>query len=177
MTGESSHTRMHSATPTPRVELRPLEDDDLDVLVAMIREPSVARWWGPPRDDAALRADLHSPDEDAFAILADGAVAGWLGSWEENEPHFRYAGLDISLREAFQGRGIGPEALRLGARRHFANGHHRVTIDPAAANERAIGCYEKLGFRRVGVLRRYTLAPDRTWEDGMLMDLLEGELN
>ena len=27
-------------------------------------------------------------------------------------------------------------------------GHHRLTIDPAAANERAIRAYEKAGFRR-----------------------------
>ena len=159
------------------VALRPLAEDDLDTLLVMLREPSVARWWGPPRDDAALRADLLGDDEDeAFAIVVAGEVAGWLDSWEENEPHFRHGGLDISLREAFQGRGIGRAALRLGAERLFARGHHRITIDPAAANDRAIRCYEAVGFRRVGVMRAYTLAPDGTWEDGVLLDLLDGEL-
>jgi aminoglycoside 6'-N-acetyltransferase len=160
------------------LQLRPLVQDDLDVLVAMLHEPSVARWWGPPRDDDALRADLIGDDEDeAFAIVVDGELAGWLDSWEENEPHFRHGGLDISLRSAFQGRGIGRAALRLGAERLFERGHHRVTIDPAAANAAAIRCYEAVGFRRVGVLRAYTLAPDGMWEDGVLMDLLRGELS
>ena len=30
----------------------------------------------------------------------------------------------------------------------------------AAANHRAIRCYEKVGFRRVGVLRQYERGPD-----------------
>jgi aminoglycoside 6'-N-acetyltransferase len=51
-----------------------------------------------------------------------------------------------------------------------------LTIDPAAANETAIRVYTKVGFRPVGVLRNYERAADGTWHDGLLMDLLEGEL-
>ncbi|HXI44982.1 MAG TPA: GNAT family protein, partial [Candidatus Acidoferrales bacterium] len=55
-------------------------------------------------------------------------------------------------------------------------GHHRLTIDPSAANERAIKAYERVGFRRVGVMRSYERGPDGTWHDGLLMDLLADEL-
>jgi aminoglycoside 6'-N-acetyltransferase len=55
-------------------------------------------------------------------------------------------------------------------------GHHRITIDPAADNEAAIRCYAKVGFRPVGVMRRYERGPDGTWHDGLLMDLLADEL-
>ena len=55
-------------------------------------------------------------------------------------------------------------------------GHHRFTIDPAAANARAIRAYEAVGFRPVGVLRRYERGPDGRWRDGLLMDLLAVEL-
>ena len=86
-------------------------------------------------------------------------------------------GLDIMVGEAFQGRGIGRRALALSARLLFEErDHHRITIDPAAANERAIRCYAAVGFRPVGILRRYERAPDGTWEDGLLMDLLADEL-
>ena len=51
-------------------------------------------------------------------------------------------------------------------------GHHRLTIDPAVANERAIRCYEAVGFRRVGMMRRYERGEDGAWHDGLLMDLL-----
>ncbi len=50
-------------------------------------------------------------------------------------------------------------------------------IDPALANERAIRAYAAVGFRRVGILRRYERGPDGVWEDGLLMDLLAEELS
>ena len=56
-------------------------------------------------------------------------------------------------------------------------GHHRVTIDPSAANERAIKAYASVGFKPVGVMRRYERDPDGpTFHDGLLMDLLIEEL-
>jgi aminoglycoside 6'-N-acetyltransferase len=57
-----------------------------------------------------------------------------------------------------------------------ARGHHRFTIDPAAHNEHAIRAYEAVGFRPVGRMRDYERAPDGTWHDGLLMDLLVSEL-
>jgi aminoglycoside 6'-N-acetyltransferase len=60
-------------------------------------------------------------------------------------------------------------------------GHHRLTIDPAAANTAAntaaIHCYTKVGFRPVGLMRRYERGSDDTRHDGLLMDLLATELN
>ena len=59
----------------------------------------------------------------------------------------------------------------------FDRGHHRLIIDPAVANERAIATYASLGFKPVGVMRRYERGPDGTWHDGLLMDLLADELS
>ncbi len=55
-------------------------------------------------------------------------------------------------------------------------GHHRLTIDPAVANTAAIRSYERVGFRTVGVMRQYERAPDGTWHDALLMDILAPEL-
>ena len=55
-------------------------------------------------------------------------------------------------------------------------GHHRLTIDPAADNARAIRTYEKVGFKPVGVMRMYERGSDGTYHDGLLMDMLAGEL-
>ena len=55
-------------------------------------------------------------------------------------------------------------------------GHHRVTIDPAADNERAIRAYGRVGFRPVGIMRAYERGPDGAWHDGLLMDLLADDL-
>jgi len=55
-------------------------------------------------------------------------------------------------------------------------GHHRITIDPALANVRAIGAYEKVGFKRIGVGRRYEMGLDGTFHDNLLMDMLAEDL-
>jgi aminoglycoside 6'-N-acetyltransferase len=158
-----------------RVTLRPLEDADLEPLAAIIREPGVARWWGESDEPERLRDNLRM-DGDAFVIEADGELAGWLGFVEETEPEYRSVGIDISLSERFQGRGLGPDALRT-LIRWFADvrGHHRFTIDPNAANERAIKAYAAVGFKPIGITRRSELV-DGEWTDGLLMDLLIEEL-
>jgi aminoglycoside 6'-N-acetyltransferase len=159
-----------------RVTLRVIEEADLEPLAAIIREPGVAEWWGEAEEPERLRDNLRM-DGDAWAIEADGELAGWLGFSEETEPEYRSVGLDISLAGRFQGQGIGPDALRT-AIRWFATerGHHRFTIDPAAHNERAVKAYTAVGFKPVGILRRAELGPDGDWHDGLLMDLLIDEL-
>jgi aminoglycoside 6'-N-acetyltransferase len=42
-------------------------------------------------------------------------------------------------------------------------------------NVAAVRCYEKVGFRRVGVLRSYERDAGGGWRDGLLMELLAGE--
>ncbi len=59
--------------------------------------------------------------------------------------------------------------------------HHRLTIDPAADNEPAIRCYAPVGFRPVGVMRRYERDAEGghgggDWHDNLLMDLLTEDL-
>ena len=169
------------ATP-PRLEgetvvLRPLGLGDVERLAALQAEEGVARWWGPP-DEAELRAKAEGRDPVvAFAIEVDGQVAGLIQYYEENEPDFRSANLDIFLGDGYRGRGLGPDALRtLSHHLVDARGHHRVTIDPAAENTVAIRAFERAGFRRVGVMREYWRAPDGTWRDGVLLDLLASEL-
>ena len=160
-----------------RVVLRPVRDDDLAPLLAMLAEPEVARWFGS-WDAARVRRDLLAPQDDevVLAIEVDGGVGGVLMVGEEEEPDYRHAGFDIALAGAYQGRGIGPEAMRL-AIDHLieVHGHHRFSIDPAVANQRAIRAYAAVGFRPVGVMRRYERAPDGSWRDALLMDLLAEE--
>ena len=159
-----------------RVTLRPLLEADLDPLIEKIASDSVRRWWGPGDDPQRERDDLRS-DGKAFVIEVDGTLAGWLGVCEEPGPDYRHAALDIMLDDTHQDRGLGPEALRLCIEWLVSErGHHRVTIDPDVDNERAIRAYRAVGFRDVGVMRRYGRGADGDFHDGLLMDLLADEL-
>jgi len=161
-----------------RVTLRPITDADLDALVAIMQSPGVREWWWEADDPERMRAGFREDVDSSFAIEVDGALAGWLGFDEETDPGYMHAGIDISLDAGFHGQGLGPDAIRtvigwLAGER----GHHRFTIDPSARNGRAIRAYKRIGFKPVGVLRRYERDADGPgFHDGLLMDLLIDEL-
>jgi aminoglycoside 6'-N-acetyltransferase len=159
-----------------RVTLRPLRDGDSARLHEIRSEPDVARWWGLPGAEAS-GVGAHDDDEIVLAIECDGDLVGAIQYHEESDPDYRHASLDIYLSTRLQGRGLGRDAIRTLARYLFdERGHHRLTIDPAASNARAIAAYAKVGFRPVGVMREYERGPDGSWHDGLLMDLLRDEL-
>jgi aminoglycoside 6'-N-acetyltransferase len=164
-----------------RVVLRPLSEADVTRLAELGADPEVARWWpGLTREHlvAKARGEGEEADVVCYAIEAEGEVAGLIQHWEETEKDFRHAGIDLFLGTPYHGRGLGTDAVRTMARHLVRDlGHHRVVIDPTAANERAIRCYEKAGFTRVGVMREYWRDPDGVWRDGVLLDLLARELD
>jgi aminoglycoside 6'-N-acetyltransferase len=151
--------------------LRPLAEADAAELRRILATPEVARWWDPPEEDFPLADDR---DSVRLTIEVDGRVAGMAQYWEETDPKYRHAGIDLFLDPAFHGRGIGTEVVRRVTRTLIdQRGHHRVTIDPAASNAAAIRAYEKAGFRKVGVMRRYERDADGAgWHDGLLMELV-----
>ncbi|WP_458089193.1 GNAT family N-acetyltransferase [Streptomyces malaysiensis] len=161
-----------------RVVLRPTEPSDVPALAAIRAEPEVyARWRGGEDLVAAVREDLAEPGTEPLTIEYEGTVVGMIQWSAETDPDYRHASIDIYLDPAVHGRGLGTDAVRTLARHLISDqGHHRIVIDPAADNAAAIRAYAKVGFRPVGVMRSYERGPDGTWHDGLLMDLLAGEI-
>jgi len=156
------------------VILRPLAEGDEAELLRIHATPEVVRWWDAPSEGFPW---TDEPEAERLAIEVDGAVAGLIQFWEEQEPRYRHAGIDVFLDPALHGRGLGTEAVRLVVRQLIdGRGHHRITIDPAVANAVAIRAYEKVGFTPVGVMRNYERDVDgEGWHDSLLMELLAGE--
>ena len=140
--------------------------------------PEVYRWWRGEGDmTSAVADDLADEEASTFVVEHEGRVVGAIQWSAETEPDYRHASIDIYLDPKLHGRGLGSDAVRTLARHLIANeGFHRLVIDPAADNAAAIACYSKVGFRPVGIMRRYERGSDGTWHDGLLMDLLDGEL-
>ncbi len=160
------------------VHLRSVTTHDAARLTEILTHPGVAQWWGN-FDLDRVQEELIDPDDGTvtLAVEADGQVIGLIQYWEENDPDYRHAAIDVFLHPAWHGRGLGADAVRTVARHLFGQrGHHRLTIDPAAHNQRAIRSYQRVGFRPVGVMRRYERGADGSWHDGLLMDLLPEDL-
>lgn len=151
------------------VELRVLEPGDLAEVRRIRATEEVVRWWGSPED--AFPPDDGDP---RFAILVDGVVAGMIQYYEEPDPDARSADVDVFLDPAHHGRGHGTDAMRTIVRHLVEDrGHHRITLSTDPGNAAAIRCYEKTGFRPVGITRasRWDDVAGR-WVDELLMDLV-----
>jgi aminoglycoside 6'-N-acetyltransferase len=154
-----------------RLLLEPVGSEHAERLQELRRAPEVARWWDPPPEGWPLKDE---PDMSALAVVVDGEVAGYVQFWEDPDPDSRHADVDIFLGPGVQDRGLGSETMRTVVRHLIDDrGHHRVTLSTAVDNARAIHVYEKVGFRRVGVMRKAALS-HRTgeWEDELLMELV-----
>lgn len=159
--------------PVPSLVLRPLAQADAEELRRIHSTPEVARWWDLPDEEFPW----DEPQSTRLVIEVDGTVAGLIQFQEEQEPKYRHAEIDLFLDPALHGRGLGSKAVRqVVVRLIDEHGHHRLTIDPAADNLAAIRAYEKVGFRRVGVMRDSERDSAGTgWHDALLMELLAGE--
>lgn len=161
------------------VRIRSGTDNDVDRLLAVVSDPEVTRWWPAGSHDVMIRTLLGGEaDAVGFVIEVDREIAGFIQYYEELDPQYRHAGIDIVLGDGFRNRGAGTTAVRMLARYLFEErGHHRIIIDPNAQNRRAIRSYEKVGFRPVGIMRAYEWDREEgRWTDGLLMDMLREDL-
>lgn len=171
---------MTSQITGSRVRLRPVAAADAARFEEILIHPDVARWWADAEEPVTAQVSfLLDPDEatTTYAVEFEGDTIGIVLAFEETDPQYRHAGIDIAIHPDWQHKGLGADAIRtLAAHLFTVGGHHRVVIDPAADNKAAISVYAALGFRPVGTMRRYERGPDGSWHDGLLMDLLAEDL-
>ena len=155
-----------------------LTEADLPMLAEWLRRPHVAEWWADCQNLAEVREQYLPTLADDSTVLpylvyreslpigyiqsyvAAGAGDGW---WpDEHDPGVR--GIDQFLADWHSlDHGIGIQMVCEFVQFLFEDpAVTRIQADPAPSNLRAIRCYEKAGFRRVGVIS----TPDG---DAMLM--------
>lgn len=160
------------------VRLRKTVAEDKEAIIAIRSTPEVlARWRGEDLD-AEFDEDLEDDETTRLTILDLGndEIIGLIQFYEETEPEYRHASIDIYISPTRHRQGVAHDAISTLVSHlfDFAD-HHRLTIDPAADNEPAIACYSKVGFQPVGVMRQYEQQADGSWADGLLMELLRDD--
>lgn len=159
-----------------RIRLRSAVASDADRLLEIRSTPEVRRWWRG--DDIARELEENLADDETchLCIEVDGEVVGLIQFAEEPDPEYRHASVDIYIDPALHRQGFATEAICILAAHLFdVVGHHRLTIDPAVANNAAVECYRRVGFREVGIMRSYERRADGSWADGLLMELLAAD--
>ncbi len=140
---------------TSRYLFRQMDDADAN---------EVASWrYEPPYDfydstaDPADLAELLDPERRRdvyFSVLDDeNRIVGFF----QFEKKYETVDIGLGLRPDLTGRGLGAEFVLSGlefARRRLAP--ERFSLSVATFNERAIGVYERVGFRRGEVFTHET---------------------
>jgi aminoglycoside 6'-N-acetyltransferase len=153
-----------------RMALRPPVSADAEPLLAILHESEVSRWWVGYTPERIRDEILCSGN--ALVMAIDDACSGAIFLYPNEDPEYLHVVMHLFLGARWYGHRYGAEALAIVIAHLATVGHHRFTLDPNIHNVPAIRSYERLGFRRVGVLREYQLRPDGTHEDGLLMDLV-----
>ena len=125
-----------------------------------VRTDAVAQELWPPYTEPLhslwnlMRVDLNADYGGRMSITRYAwAVEDTLGrligriSLREVDDYAREARLGISLGAPYVGLGLGTEAMRVFLDYYFGEfGFERMVLDVAAFNQRAVRCYERLGF-------------------------------
>jgi aminoglycoside 6'-N-acetyltransferase len=151
------------------LSLRPMTEDDLQLIADWLREPHLATWWLPGTTAEAEIADYREnivggvdPATHLLTVVVNGTPVGWCQwyRWADYPPEAEgmgalpsEAGIDYAIGDpAKTGRGVGTEliaALVAEVRRHHPGAG--ILTDPDARNVASRRVLEKNGFRLVAV--------------------------
>ncbi|MBL0922677.1 MAG: N-acetyltransferase family protein [Phycisphaerales bacterium] len=108
-----------------------------------------------PRDEAWLTARDLSRHPVIVAEL-DGRVAAWgsLSQWSARCAYARAAEESVYVHEDFRGRGLGRVVLEALIERGRRAGLGVLLARIAEGNPASIALHERVGFRRIGTMRR-----------------------
>lgn len=167
------------------VLLRALTQADAETLRGFVNDPEVMQHsnsYAPVHQGQQARwmdSALSQSGASWFGICdaqADGFPLIGTCCLVDFDPVVRSVELRIRLgHRPSWGRKLGQEACQLLLRYGFEERNlERIWLRVFSSNARAIGLYEKLGFRTEGVLRRAAYLRGQ-WQDVHLMALLRDE--
>ncbi|MEC0184412.1 GNAT family protein [Paenibacillus peoriae] len=166
-----------------QVYLRPIHVEDTELYYNTLFQQDVRRLTGTQRsftkDQIARYIEAKGQDTSSLLLLIalceNDRVIGDI-ALQDIDTMNRSAGIRIAINEqGDQGKGYGSEALILMLGYGFGICNlHRIELNVFDYNERAIRCYEKVGFQREGV-QRDALFYNHEYHDSILMSMLNHE--
>ena len=172
---------------TPRLELRPARDEDIDRILEYRNLPEVTRWLlrtevDPASFREAWRQAAADPDDHSVAVILEGVVIGTVsldvvdGMGQPGMPPRTEAGLGYIFDPAYGGRGYATEAVTAMVAHAFGRlGVRRITAGCFADNLASVRILEKVGMRREQHGVGDSWHAELGWVDGYTYALLAEE--
>jgi len=132
--------------PLPEVLLRSMTEADLGHVAALERESYPFPW-----SEGIFRDCLRVGYVCRVVELGPGLIGYGVMSYGAGEAHI----LNLCIREALRGRGIGRSLLRHLLANAATAGMDEAFLEVRPSNLAAIRLYQSMGFEPVGVRRGY----------------------
>lgn len=153
------------------MSLRPATPADLATVAALWARADMAMALPPP-DPGEAEDDLAAGNLLVWA--PGGRIAGFaaLATWSAKSGTYGLKALAIDR----QGQGEGGRFLAAILRLVFEDRRgHRLGLDVARDQYRAIALYQRAGFQQEGIFREAWLRPDGLYTDCLVMAMLARE--
>jgi ribosomal-protein-alanine N-acetyltransferase len=132
------------------VTLRPMRADD----ITAVRQLETALFTDDPWSEAMFREELAASDTRHYLVAtADDELVGYAGlcAYAHDQAFVQ----TIAVEPSRQRRGIGTALLAALVEEADRRGCRHLDLEVRADNPTAIALYERFGFRRIGLRRRY----------------------
>ena len=165
-----------------KVTLRAVEREDLKTIHQLERDLELVlladgNWQPIPLATIEKDFDKNVEDEDRswFVIEADGKLIGTAGL-HHRERRLGATAFGIAIYDRdYLGKGYGRDAISVLINWAFQiQNFRRIWLETWATNERALRCYQALGFVEEGRLREHAYY-NGTYFDVVLMGMLRSE--
>ncbi|PIS09250.1 hypothetical protein COT75_02505 [Candidatus Beckwithbacteria bacterium CG10_big_fil_rev_8_21_14_0_10_34_10] len=170
-----------------KVVLRPINKQDFPILHQWINNPAVVSfWYGKDKlrskkwvkdhFDVIIKGRTNS---SCWMVEVKGQPIGFIYNNVNKDDDKKFIGrveLDILIGEDNQwGKGYGTDALKAMIKYAFEiQRAQRVYLTPHIKNIRAIHVYQKVGFKKEGVLRHFEKFEGQ-WIDCLMMSIIKKE--
>ena len=166
------------------VSLRPMRPEEVKLIHAWVNNPDILPYWdGRIKTLDEVRADYTSAyftDDDpyagrCFAIEKENIPIGMI-CYNRIDRDNRNVEFDMLIGDKqYWSQGLGSDALTIFIRYLFTNfSLNRIWLGTHSYNQRALRAYEKVGFKREGVLREDAYM-DGKFIDTVVLSLLRKE--
>lgn len=127
---------------------RRMNVDDIDQVLEVESQSFTLPW-----SREAFINELSINQYAVYIVIVDnGKVVGYCGSWVViDESHIT----NIAILPDYRGKKLGEALLRKMIEISKSMGAIRMTLEVRVSNHVAISLYEKLGFQKGGIRKRY----------------------
>lgn len=129
-------------------DIRPMTAADIDEVLEIERLCFPTPW-----SREAFRIEIEQNRcAHYFVAVCQDKIVGYGGMWVIiDEAHIT----NVAVHPSYRGRGIGEAIMRSLIEAAISLGAARMTLEVRVSNKIAQNLYEKLGFRAVGIRKRY----------------------